>query len=91
MKIRTPDDDEREPGRHEEHEPGPDDERSGEPDQEPDDEFLDEPGPSFRFTQRWQRRRAERSSKAMWTTMGLDLALLALIVLMVWVAFRTWD
>jgi hypothetical protein len=45
----------------------------------------------FTFAARWARKRELRSTRAMWATLGLDLVLLLLIVLMVWVAFRAWQ
>jgi hypothetical protein len=44
----------------------------------------------FRFAERWERKRAARSPKAMWMTIVLDALLIALIFGMVYVTMQAW-
>jgi hypothetical protein len=45
----------------------------------------------YRFVERWERKRAERSSKTMWTALLLDAILIAVILAMLYIGLRVWN
>lgn len=50
----------------------------------------DFPEHRFRFAERWARKRVERSPRAIWITLVLDMILIAIIFGMVYISLRSW-